>query len=410
MLEGQRRDNARMDVDAGAGARIAGLRKLAGWTQHQLAARAFVSTSLVKKVEQGRTPPSPAFVASCAAALGVEVRELYGVQVADKISEFHSETAGISELREALQAFDDPQPAEPGLSASALRRQLDRAETFRTGQKYADLAMLLPQVLHHLFVLVADSSPTTREGELARGLLHDAYRLAATVGGRFGHPDIAAAASERHVMLAGATGDPLRVAVSDWHRSTHFLQNGNYAAGLRLLDRSLQRVADQPQQSDALGIAAQLHLRAAVMSARNGDGERADDHIQEARALISQGAAASPYYNTDASELNAVIHWCAVPVERYDGTEAVNRASRVKVFDPARPERVGHHHIDQARAWMLHGNRDRALDELNLARRISPHHTRTHPSVRETVRALAAADRRATDSLAVFVRWAGIQM
>lgn len=399
-----------MDADAGAGARIARLRKLAGWKQHQLAARAFVSTSLVKKVEQGRTPPSPAFVAACAAAFGVEVRELYGVDVADKISDLHSETAGIPELREALQSFDDPQPTEPALDARALRRQLDHAEEFRKCQKYADLAMLLPQALHHLFVLVAESSPTTRAGERARGMLHDAYRLAASVGGRFGHPDIAATASERHVMLAVKTGDPLRQAVSDWHRSSHFLQNGHYAAGLRLLDRSLRLVAEQPQDSDALGVATQLHLRAAVLSARNGDGERADDHIREARMLIDQGATATPYYNTDASELNAVIHWCAVPVERYDGTEAVTRASRVNVSDPTRPERVGHHHIDQARAWMLHGNRDRALGELNAARRISPHHTRSHPSVHETVRALAAADRRATDSLAGFARWASIRI
>ncbi|WP_344684692.1 hypothetical protein [Saccharopolyspora taberi] len=130
--------------------------------------------------------------------------------------------------------------------------------------------------------------------------------------------------------------------------------------------------------------------------------------MREARTLVGWGAAATPYYNTDASEVNVNIHWCAVPVESYDGTEAVTRASQVTVVDPSRPERVGHHHIDQARAWMLHGNRDRALAELNEARRISPHHTRIHPSVRETVRALAAA-RRSTGSLARFARWAGIR-
>ncbi|MBB5159990.1 helix-turn-helix domain-containing protein [Saccharopolyspora phatthalungensis] len=399
-----------MNADAGAGARIARLRKLAGWTQPQLAARIFVSTSLVKKVEQGRTPPSPAFVTSCAAALGVEVRELYGVRVADNISEFHSESAGISELREALQCFDDPQPAEPALRPDHIRAHLNRAESFRRGQKYADLALILPQVLHHLFVQVAETSPTTWQGEQNRGMLHDAYRLAATVGGRFGHPDIAATASERHVTLAPATGDPLRSAVSDWHRSTHFLQNGHYAGGLRLLNRALQHVEDQPGSHAAHGVAAQLQLRAAVLAARNDDAERADDHIREARTRVSLGASPSPYYNTDASELNVLIHWCAVPVERYDGTEAVARASRITVADPTRPERVGHHHIDQARAWMLHGDRERALAELNLARRFSPHHTRTHPSVRETVRALATADRRATTSLAGFARWAGIQM
>ena len=398
-----------MDADAGAGATIAALRRLAGWTQQQLAARAFVSTSLVKKVEQGRTPPSPAFVAACAAALGVEVRELCGARVEDAVAELRSETAGLAELRSALQSFDDPRLPGPTLSAAALRARLDRAEHLRQREKCADLALLLPEVLHHLFVLVAESAAGTAKGEQARGMLHDAYRLIATVGGRFGHLDLAATASERHVALAAATGDPLRVAVSDWHRSSHFLQNGHYAAGLRLLDRALRRVAEQPQDSRSFGVATQLHLRAAVMSARNGDGERADDHVNEARALVARGAVAAPYYNTDASALNVAIHWCAVPVERYDGTEAITRAGRVRVADPARPERVGHHHIDQARAWTLHGDRDRALAELNAARRISPQRTRIHPSVRETVRALAAADRRRTESLARFARWAGVQ-
>ncbi|GAA4864229.1 helix-turn-helix domain-containing protein [Saccharopolyspora cebuensis] len=399
-----------MGGDGGVGDRIARLRKLAGWTQARLAAHAFVSVSLVKKVEQGRTPPSPAFVAACASAFGVEVRELYGVEVADSIAELHSESAEIAALREALQSFDDPLPEGPELGPAAIRARLDRAEALRKKEKYADLAVVLPPVLHQLFVRATETSPGTEPGERVRAMLHDAYRLAATVGGRFGHPDIAATASERHRALAPATGDPLRAAVSDWHRSSHFLQNGHYAAGLRLLDRALTGVDDRAPDGAAHGIAAQLHLRAAVMSARLGDGARADGHLREARARVARGAVPEPYYNVDASELNVLIHWCAVPVERYDGTEAVTRASRVTITDRTRPERVGHHHIDQARAWTLHGDRERALAELHQARRISPHRTRTHPSVRETVRALATADHRTTRSLAGFARWARVRL
>jgi hypothetical protein len=56
---------------------------------------------------------------------------------------------------------------------------------------------------------------------------------------------------------------------------------------------------------------------------------------------------------------------------------------------------------------MLHGDRGRALDELNAARRVAPNATRHPPSVRETVLALAAADRRTTGSPAGFARWSG---
>jgi hypothetical protein len=117
---------------------------------------------------------------------------------------------------------------------------------------------------------------------------------------------------------------------------------------------------------------------------------------------------ARPYYNIDASQLNIDVHWCAVPVENYDGAESIRRAEQVRVVDPSRPERVGHHHIDQARAWLLHGNRERAVAHLNSARRVAADRIRHHPQVHATVMALARADRRVTDSLAGFARWAGV--
>ncbi|MGW3470120.1 helix-turn-helix domain-containing protein [Saccharopolyspora sp. NPDC000995] len=53
-------------------------RKVAGLDQHALAQRASYSTSMVRAVEQGREPASPAFVAAVAKALNIEIQELYG--------------------------------------------------------------------------------------------------------------------------------------------------------------------------------------------------------------------------------------------------------------------------------------------------------------------------------------------
>jgi hypothetical protein len=70
--------------------------------------------------------------------------------------------------------------------------------------------------------------------------------------------------------------------------------------------------------------------------------------------------------------------------------------------------RRGHHHIDMAAAWLQHGDRDRAFDQLNLARELTPQQTRYHPQVRELVSTIAQTDRRRTDSLSNFARWVGI--
>jgi len=97
-------------------------------------------------------------------------------------------------------------------------------------------------------------------------------------------------------------------------------------------------------------------------------------------------------------------------VERYDGTAAVERARSFVLSGSAPRERVGHHWIDLARAYQLHGDRDRSLATLQRAREISPQQTRYHPQVRETVVTLAEADRRRSDSLTRFARWAGITL
>ena len=393
-----------MDVDR-VGARIRQLRKLRGLTQEQLAARTHFSASLVKKVEQASTPASAAFVAAAARALGVRPAALYGVTCNVVIPAAAAVPFSVAELRAALNAHDDPRPDGEALTLDAVARRLGWAAEAVRRLRYSAVGNELPALLHHLYVL-ADAPGG--DGERARGLLHDAYRIAVTVAGRFRQADLAAVASERHQRVAPDTGDPLRVAVSAFNRSALHLEHGTYAAGLRALDRALQLLDTSPA---GYALAIQLHLRAAVMAARGADPDTADGHIDQARAISSEHAPpAVPYYSINADPLNIEVHWCALPVENYDGTEAVRRGEQVRIIDPAQPERVGHHHIDQARAWLLHGDRERTLTHLNEARRIAPHNTRYHPQVRETVLALAETDRRSTDSLAGFARWAGITL
>jgi hypothetical protein len=77
-------------------------------------------------------------------------------------------------------------------------------------------------------------------------------------------------------------------------------------------------------------VAVQLHLRSAVLAARAGDRDRGDQHVREARAIADQfDPPSNPYYNIDAFRLNIDIHWCAVPVENYNGTTSVERGQHV---------------------------------------------------------------------------------
>lgn len=393
-----------MDNDK-TGARLRQLRRLRGLTQDQLAGRMRFSVSLVRKVEQGSKPPSAAFVASAARTLGVTPAYLYGTEERDAAERPQADTGGIAELRTAMDAYDDPRPEGEPFGLEAAIRRLGTIGQRVYGARARDGGRDLAHLFHHLFVLADEPG---HDGERARAALYDAYRMAASVAGRFRQPDLAAIASERHLQLAPLTGDPLRIAISAYHRTTRHLQSADFRAGLRALDRARTYLDTTPAGRT---VAVQLNLRSAVLAARSGDQQEADGFIAEARAIQRQfGYLPTAYLNIDASPLNITVHWCAIPVENYDGTEAVRRAQNVRVVDSARPERVAHHHIDMARAWLLHGDREQVLTNLNAARRILPEETRRHPSVRETVLALAATDRRTTDSLADFSRWAGINL
>lgn len=188
------------------------------------------------------------------------------------------------------------------------------------------------------------------------------------------------------------------------------LHQGDWRNVLRILDRGHALIEDVHSPA-ARAVRAQLHLRQAIAQARLAALDRADEHIDEARQLVSSDdVPARPFYNINASQANVEIHLVAVPVELSDGTTAVGRAEAVQLPADAEPSRVGHHWIDVARAWTLHGDRTKALGALREARRITPQQTRYHPQVHETVRILAETDRRATDTLAGFARWLGMHL
>jgi len=147
-------------------------------------------------------------------------------------------------------------------------------------------------------------------------------------------------------------------------------------------------------------------LRLAILAARRGDRSSSDLHLDEAAAAAAHLPEISDLYDTTFCAPNVQIHRVAAAVELNDGTTAVSR--NLPLPPGVKRERLAHHHIDLARAWLLHGDRDKALSSLYAAREHAAQRVRYHPSVHETLAVLAETDRRHSDSLAGFAHWAGI--
>ncbi|HEU0088261.1 MAG TPA: hypothetical protein VFQ77_11540 [Pseudonocardiaceae bacterium] len=245
--------------------------------------------------------------------------------------------------------------------------------------------------------------------DTAWALLDDAYELAQVVCLRFGYYDLGALAARCGRDAATKAGDPVRAAVAAFRYTGARLRRGDHAGVLRALDRA-HGLIESEHSPTADAVRTVVHLRQARVQARLGARDRADEHVGEARRLLVSGIPTRPYYSVNATPANIEMHHVEVPVELADGTTAVSRAEQVQFLPDTHATIAGHHWVNVARAWTLHGDRAKALAALQEARRIAPQQTRYHPSVHETVHLLAEHGRRATDSLAGFARWAGITL
>jgi transcriptional regulator with XRE-family HTH domain len=394
----------------GVGRRVRSGRKLAGLTQQQLAARAHVSASLVKAVEQGRVPASPAFVAATARALGLSTTDLTDQPYPATAPEDRRIHAVIPALRRELISYQ--RPVDEGVfprPLAELRAAVAEASRQRHAVQIGTLGLELPALLVELrSAAVAAESP---EREQLFGLLAEAYAAAGQVAWKLGYSDLSSLATERIEWASRESGDPLAMAAADWYQAGELITVADWGPALAFLDGARERIAPLVAEGGkaAVGMHGILHLKSGLAAARSGDADTSDAHLHEAREAAKRTGERDDY-RLAFGPTNVAIWSVGLAVERRDGTEAVKRARGMQ-FAPGTPqERIGHHWIDLARGFQLHGDRTRALDALNIARRTSPQQTRFHPQVRETVVTLAEQDRRRTDTLAGFARWAGVRL
>ncbi len=394
---------------ASIGTRVAEERKLRGLTQRQLAERAHVSLSLLRKVEQGTVPASPAFTSATARALGVGPAELLGQPYPRETPTDHRVFAAVPALRRELTAY--LLPPEDDVRARPVRQLADAVAAISQLRHAVDLNRLgaqLPGLLAEL--RTAWYHTTGSERQRIFGLLAETYYAAGQLASKLGYTDLASISVDRYEWAAERSGDELAVLVGAYRRAGELICLDDCGTARRLLDDARSRIEDRLGHGDPPTLATwgNLHLKSGLAAARAGDRASADAHLAEAKQTADRIGVDRDDYRLCFGPTNVHIWSVGLAVEMLDGTEAITRAEKFTLPRSAPRERVGHHWIDLARGYLLHGDHQRALATLNQARRTAPQQTRYHPQVHETVRALARADKRRTDTLANFVGWLGI--
>jgi transcriptional regulator with XRE-family HTH domain len=398
---------ASMDESGSVGARTAALRKLRGLTGRQLASRAAVSYSLLTKVETGQVPPSQAFVSAVARALHVSRAELLGQPYRSADRQLDAVHGLVAEIRRELIAYRLP-PADDEVipSLAELGSQVAEVSAARHQVDLVALGGQLPIVLATLRTSAWHYSGTDREQVM--GLLAEVYYAARQFLHKLGYADLATLVADRYEWAAMQSGDPHAMALAAVFRAGELDAVADWGNSRAVMASALER---HEASDDAAGVSVHgfLHLMAAYMSAHAGDSAATWSHHSEAKELASRLGRDGDAYRLAFGPTNVSIWGTALGVELMDGPAALERARHVRLGMTIPPERVGHHFIDLARAHLMNGSGTEALGALVAARRVAPQQTRYHPQVRETVHALAAAERRSSETLRGFATWVGIE-
>lgn len=387
-------------------ARVAEARKLAGLTQVQLAMRAHLSVSLVRKVERGIVPASPTFIASTAQALGLLVTDLTEQGNFRSIrGRYGVEQRFIPDLERAIIECENVVLDGPLLDLSELANIMDRVVHAGRVSNYTDVLVALPNLLRHLYAQSLIVAP--EKTEYVNQLLAQAYYSAMFATYKFGHLSLSAWAAERMCLAASSSGDPLWAAMGQYSRSQALMFGGSYRASGAVLDKAESEL-QQSKDTRAAEILGAAHLSSAIIAARLGDAAESDTRLQEARDLARHIQSTDDQFDTAFSAANVEIHAVAAAVELSEPAKALKRGASLNLQGKLYRSRLGHYHIDLARAYLMQGNHDRVVHELNLARQLSPQQTRYHPQVHETIRAIARARRR-SDPITRLAAWAGVE-
>jgi transcriptional regulator with XRE-family HTH domain len=392
--------------DDSIGARIAAERKLRGLTQEQLAHRAHVSLSLLRKVEQGSRQVTHQLLASVAAGLGVERNELTGQPYRSGDRKVDAVHDLIPDIRRELVAYRRPPLVDRDvLPIGALRARVAEVSRARHKVDLTALGTVLPLALADLRAAVWDSTGTQREQLM--GLLAEVYYGARQFVSKLGYPDLALLVADRYEWAAEQSADPLALALAGVLRAGELDAVADTRGARDVMTATLDRITPGDDEG-TLSVHGFLHLMAAYMSAHAGDADDTWSHWRAADELAGRLGRDADAYRLAFGPTNVAIWGTALGVELMDGAKAVERAQNVRMTAQTPPERQGHHFIDLARGQLMNGDVAGALKSMFTARRIAPQQTRYHPLARETVYALARAERRSTESLRGFAAWMGV--
>jgi len=222
--------------------------------------------------------------------------------------------------------------------------------------------------------------------------------------------DLAELAAVRQ-KLAAERGTPLAVATAARDEAGTFLNSGDFAGGLAVVDRAVVDAESTLEGRDrALGLGI-LHLRGMTLAGRMRDRVAAERHMTAAWHAAEKFPEDVVNDHGMFGPENTAIHAVATfaDLERHrESTEVADGLTRMSLTLP--PTRIANLYIDTARAKLALRDREGALNSLVNAWDAAPQKARVHPTSQELLRVIISLHKRSNPVLTKLIKKAGVRM
>ncbi|AXQ55982.1 helix-turn-helix transcriptional regulator [Streptomyces albidoflavus] len=380
------------------GERLRRLRRGAGYSQEELAARAHVSVDVIRKLEQQRKHSARLpTLHSLASGLGVELTALLG-DPPGVPSSGEADPPQLVAVRRAIMPPLFAPPAEPRgpvrLTVALVRAELAQGWTLYHEAEFGPLMETLPGIIEDARLLAAVGNADERAaGQAALG---KALQLGGHLAIRLGKTDLALAALERGHHAAADSSDPLlgpMIANSvAWAYQRQARLDDATALAVHAADTVERHHTDT---AEGVRVWGGLLMSAATSYARSDDYDTANDMMRTAERaterLAKLPSSADGKLVSVFNRSSVRIERVRLPVQNERPEEALMLARGMRLSRDTPPSWRTWLLLDVARAHTDTGNAAEAVRALERLRRVAPGWWRQHSAAVTLVRDLGDA-------------------
>lgn len=379
-----------------------------GMTQSILAAKAGLSLSLIRQLEQNqRQTASIGSLHSIARALDVDLGELFGSPAMPDAGP----ESGVIALRNAVANVDDLIGDDPSEGSTLDRANATRTERYLWGTywsgKYDLLTSLTPHALYDLRATLHNAGAADRPW--AADALARAYWAAACTLAHLRQPDSAFVAIREAIRVCDKSSDPFLAATLRGTVSWQMLVNGRFDEAEKVALRAAESIEPHGDvESPQLSAYGSLILTGATAAAR---GQRKP----QARELVEVASETAARIGADRDDYETAFGPSQVAMQRVDVgivTEEYGSAladARLMPKNPNLPLAArARHNTDKAFAHVQLGHDEQAQKIILATESMAPDWMRHQTLAKSVARELLVREARTSTPLRLLATRIGV--